>query len=33
MVTFEDRGAYLKNGKITADDGTTFAVNGQFYFI
>ncbi|KAL4877151.1 hypothetical protein BJY04DRAFT_222466, partial [Aspergillus karnatakaensis] len=27
MVSFEDRGAYLKNGKITADDGTTFAVN------
>jgi hypothetical protein len=29
MVTFDDRGAYLKNGKITADDGTTFAVNGE----
>jgi hypothetical protein len=29
MVTFDDRGAYLKDGKLTADDGTTFAVNGQ----
>ncbi|KAL4912043.1 hypothetical protein BDW62DRAFT_206870 [Aspergillus aurantiobrunneus] len=33
MVTFEDRGAYLKNGKLTADDGTTFAVNEHVYLI
>ncbi|KAL2849187.1 hypothetical protein BJY01DRAFT_246087 [Aspergillus pseudoustus] len=33
MVTFDDRGAYLKNGKITADDGTTFAVNEHVYLI
>ncbi|KAL2863884.1 DNA-binding E3 ubiquitin-protein ligase SNT2 [Aspergillus lucknowensis] len=33
MVTFHDRGAYLKNGKITADDGTTFAVNEHVYLI
>lgn len=32
MVTFDDGGAYLKNGKITADDGTTFSANGQFNF-
>ncbi|KAL4792973.1 hypothetical protein BDV19DRAFT_239369 [Aspergillus venezuelensis] len=33
MVTFDDRGAYLKNGKLTADDGTTFAVNEHVYLI
>ncbi|KAE8148024.1 hypothetical protein BDV25DRAFT_159150 [Aspergillus avenaceus] len=33
MVTFEDRGAYLEDGKITADDGTTFAVNDHVYLI
>ncbi|KAL4925184.1 DNA-binding E3 ubiquitin-protein ligase SNT2 [Aspergillus undulatus] len=33
MVTFDDRGAYLKNGKITADDGTTFSVNEHVYLI
>ncbi|KAL4982356.1 hypothetical protein BDW68DRAFT_182643, partial [Aspergillus falconensis] len=27
MVTFDGKGAYLKDGKLTADDGTTFAVN------
>ncbi|KAL3481208.1 PHD finger and BAH domain protein [Aspergillus californicus] len=33
MVTFEDRGAYLKNGKLIADDGTTFALNDHVYLI
>lgn len=28
MVSFEERGAYLEDGKLTADDGTTFAING-----
>lgn len=29
MVTFETHGAYLKNGKLKADDGSTYAVNGE----
>ncbi|KAL4904581.1 hypothetical protein BDW74DRAFT_178677 [Aspergillus multicolor] len=33
MVTFDNGGAYLKNGKITADDGTTFSVNEHVYLI
>ncbi|KAL4779296.1 hypothetical protein BJX76DRAFT_365347 [Aspergillus varians] len=33
MVTFENGGAYLKDGKITADDGTTFALNEHVYLI
>ncbi|KAL4808673.1 hypothetical protein BDV18DRAFT_88510 [Aspergillus unguis] len=33
MVSFDERGAYLKNGKLTADDGTTFAVNEHVYLI
>ncbi|KAI9040070.1 DNA-binding E3 ubiquitin-protein ligase SNT2 [Aspergillus affinis] len=33
MVSFESRGAYLEDGKITADDGTTFAVNDHVYLI
>ncbi|KAL5338986.1 hypothetical protein BJX70DRAFT_388234 [Aspergillus crustosus] len=33
MVSFENGGAHLKNGKITADDGTTFAVNEHVYLI
>jgi hypothetical protein len=30
MVSFESSEPFLKDGKITADDGTTFAVNGWF---
>lgn len=30
MVSFENTGAYLKDGKLIADDGTTFAVNGKY---
>lgn len=30
MVSFENTGPYLKDGKLIADDGTTFAVNGWF---
>ncbi|KAL5046380.1 hypothetical protein BDW71DRAFT_65729 [Aspergillus fruticulosus] len=33
MVTFDGKGAYLKDGKLTADDGTTFAVNDHVYLI
>ena len=29
MVSFDKRGAYLVDGILTADDGTTFAVNGM----
>jgi len=29
MMTFEIHGAYLKNGKLKADDGTVLAVNGS----
>lgn len=30
MVSFEASLPFLKDGKLTADDGTTFAVNGWF---
>lgn len=30
MVSFEESEPFLKNGQLIADDGTTFAVNGQF---
>lgn len=30
MITFETYGAYLKNGKLKADDGSTYAVNGTY---
>lgn len=30
MVSFEASQPFLKDGKLTADDGTTFAVNGWF---
>lgn len=30
MVSFEASPPFLKDGKLTADDGTTFAVNGWF---
>jgi hypothetical protein len=30
MVSFEATTPYLKDGQLKADDGTTFAVNGQF---
>ncbi|KAI9931605.1 putative PHD type zinc finger protein with BAH domain-containing protein [Aspergillus wentii] len=33
MVTFENSGARLKDGKLKADDGTTFAVNDHVYLI
>ncbi|PYH36714.1 DNA-binding E3 ubiquitin-protein ligase SNT2 [Aspergillus neoniger CBS 115656] len=33
MVSFESRGAYLKDGKLRADDGTTYAVNDHVYLI
>jgi hypothetical protein len=33
MVSFENSGAYLKDGKLIADDGTTFAVNDHVYLI
>ncbi|EAW23246.1 DNA-binding E3 ubiquitin-protein ligase SNT2 [Aspergillus fischeri NRRL 181] len=33
MVSFENTGAYLKDGKLIADDGTTFAVNDHVYLI
>jgi hypothetical protein len=33
MVSFENRGSYLKDGKLIADDGTTFAVNGKSFNI
>lgn len=32
MVSFENRGAHLEDGKLTADDGTTFSINGQFFY-
>lgn len=28
MLSFETHRGYLKNGKLTADDGTSLAVNG-----
>lgn len=31
MMTFETHGAYLKNGKLKADDGTVLAVNGTSF--
>jgi hypothetical protein len=31
MVSFENRGAYLEDGKLIADDGTTFSINGQSF--
>ncbi|KAJ9231840.1 putative PHD finger and BAH domain protein [Paecilomyces variotii] len=33
MMTFETHGAYLKNGKLKADDGTVLAVNDHVYLI
>ncbi|KAJ5106261.1 hypothetical protein N7456_002936 [Penicillium angulare] len=33
MVSFENTGPYLKDGKLIADDGTTFAVNDHVYLI
>lgn len=33
MITFETYGAYLKNGKLKADDGSTYAVNDHIYLI
>jgi len=30
VVTFERTGAVLQNGKLVADDGTTYAVDGQY---
>lgn len=30
MVSFETSQPFLKDGKLTADDGTTFALNGWF---
>ncbi|KAI9372788.1 hypothetical protein BJX61DRAFT_552666 [Aspergillus egyptiacus] len=33
MVTFDNRGARLKGGKLIADDGTTYAVNDHVYLI
>lgn len=33
MMTFEAHGAYLKNGKLKADDGTVLAVNGTLLFL
>ncbi|PYI15224.1 putative PHD finger and BAH domain protein [Aspergillus violaceofuscus CBS 115571] len=33
MVSFEERGAYLEDGKLIADDGTTFAINDHVYLI
>ena len=30
IVTFERTGAVLQNGKLIADDGTTYAVDGQY---
>lgn len=32
MMTFENCGARLKNGKLKADDGTTLEVNGEFSY-
>lgn len=31
MLSFEKGGARLKNGVLTADDGTQFSINGTFY--
>lgn len=31
MMTFENSGARLRNGKLKADDGTTLEVNGKLY--
>ncbi|KAL5365590.1 hypothetical protein BJX96DRAFT_14520 [Aspergillus floccosus] len=33
MVSFEKHGAYLSDGQLKADDGTTFAVNDHVYLI
>ncbi|KAJ5121826.1 hypothetical protein N7526_008763 [Penicillium atrosanguineum] len=33
MVSFESSEPFLRDGKITADDGTTFAVNDHVYLI
>ncbi|KAL8903319.1 MAG: hypothetical protein Q9207_004007 [Kuettlingeria erythrocarpa] len=33
MLTFETHRGYLKNGKLTADDGTVLAVNDHVYLI
>ncbi|OOO10151.1 Bromo adjacent domain protein [Aspergillus oryzae] len=33
MVSFENRGAHLEDGKLTADDGTTFSINDHVYLI
>ncbi|KAJ5543537.1 hypothetical protein N7461_009540 [Penicillium sp. DV-2018c] len=33
MVSFESSGPYLHDGKLIADDGTTFAVNDHVYLI
>jgi hypothetical protein len=29
LVTFERSGAILKNGKLIADDGTSYGVDGE----
>ncbi|GAB1214860.1 hypothetical protein ATERTT37_004036 [Aspergillus terreus] len=33
MVSFETHGAYLNDGQLKADDGSTFAVNGEPYYL
>ncbi|THC96236.1 hypothetical protein EYZ11_004270 [Aspergillus tanneri] len=33
MVSFENCGAYLENGKLKADDGTTFGIDDHVYLI
>lgn len=33
MVSFETAGPYLKDGQLTSDDGTTFAVNGTCFIL
>lgn len=33
MVSFENSGPYLQDGKLIADDGTTFALNDHVYLI
>jgi hypothetical protein len=30
MLTFENTGAVLKNGRMEADDGQTVSINGKF---
>lgn len=32
VVTFDKSGGVLKNGKLEADDGSTYSVNGEFDF-